>query len=210
MPDDRANNAMCPYCIGKGRDPFHKGRLCTACEGWGRLPDRKEIATTEGATRTGTDRPDVAAKGREERDPPPIDRATLPTDPLEDLLRDMVGDVEVCEPSLDEECLERLRLLRRCDLIRVLAHDVDAHVVPRIREFTRELPRFLFRRYGGQEIHDRYVLTPSEIVFLGPRAGDGNGRGSALIRVPLGVAREMIEDVRLGFDKRWSAGERLG
>jgi hypothetical protein len=95
-------------------------------------------------------------------------------------------------------------------MIRVLTHDVDADVLPRIREFTRELPRFLFRQYGGREIRDRYLLTTTEIVFLGPSTDDGNGRSATPIRVPVDVAGEMIEDVRVGFNRLWSAGDRLG
>jgi len=151
------------------------------------------------------------AETNEPGDPdPPYDKHQGNRNQLEDVLRSMVGDVEVCDPSLATSSLDRLRLLDRCDLIRVLTHGVDANVLPRIREFTRELPRFLFRRYGGREISDRYVLTTTEIFFLGPSTEDGNGRSPTLIRVPVDVAGEMIQDVRVGFDRLWRAGDRLG
>jgi len=222
LPDDRLHNPMCPYCIGKGRDPFARGKLCSACDGWGRLPGKEQpeqaVATLQGTPAGdmpsrrsssgggGVDAAPGVPKGAAAAGP--HSRAPA-ADRLDDLLGDMVGDVEVCVPSLDAGSLDRLRLLRRCDLIRVLAHDVEVGLVPRIRQFTRDLPRFLFRRYRGREIQDRFVLTPSEIIFLEPRPQEGNGRESMLIRVPSSVASEMIEDVRAGFDRKWRAAERL-
>ncbi len=209
LPDTRLNNPMCPVCIGKGRDPFHKGQLCSVCDGWGRLPGEEDSGRTVDMVRAVPKQP--VAETDEPGDPDPLyDRHPGNPNELEDVLRSMVGDVEVCDPSLAAVSLDRLRLLRRCDMIRVLTDDVDADVVPRIREFTRELPRFLFRRYGGREIRDRYLLTTTEIVFLDPSTKDGNGRSPTLIRVPVDVAGEMIEDVRVGFNRLWSAGARLG
>ena len=209
LPDTRLNNPMCPYCIGRGRDPFHKGQLCSACDGWGRLAGKDGSRRTVDMVRTAPKQPIAETNEPGELDPlydgHPGDR-----NQLEHVLRSMVGDVEVCDPSLAANSLNRLRLLCRCDMIRVLTHDVDADVLPRIREFTRELPRFLFRRYGGREIRDRYLLTTTEIIFLGPSTDDGNGRSATPIRVSVDVAGEMIEDVRVGFNRLWSAGDRLG
>ena len=198
LPDARLNNPMCAYCVGTGRDPFKKGKLCTICDGWGRLPDKEPSSPAK----------DSASNGRQRQQP----TASEPrrSDPLIGVMRDMVGDVEVCDPSLSADSLERLRLLRHCDMIRVLTHDVDADLIPRIREFTRELPRYLFRKYGGREIRDRYLLTPSEIIFVGPRTEGSNGVPRAVIRVPAELAGEMIQDVRLGFNRLWGAGSRLG
>lgn len=209
LPDTRLNNPMCPYCIGKGRDRFHKGQLCSVCDGWGRLPGKEETEHTVDKVHATPKKPVAGPEERGDRDPP-YDGHTGDPNRLEDVLRSMVGDVEVCDPSLTKSSLDRLRLLDRCDLIRVLTHDVEADVLPRIREFTRELPRFLFRLYGGREIRDRYVLTTTEIFFLGPSTEGGNGRSPTLIRVPVEVAGEMIQDVRIGFDRLWRAGDRLG
>ena len=198
LPDTRLNNPMCAYCVGKGRDPFKKGKLCSICDGWGRLADKEESSPSKVSVHTGRPQPDAVA---------PEPRGS---DPLIGVMRDMVGDVEVCDPSLSAASLERLRLLRRCDMIRVLTHDIDADLIPRIREFTRELPRYLFRMYGGREIHDRYLLTTSEIIFVGPKTEDSNGAPRAVIRVPADLAGEMIQDVRLAFNRLWGAGSRLG
>ena len=209
LPDSRLNNPMCPYCIGRGRDPFHKGQLCSACDGWGRLAGKDDSGRTVDMVRTAPKQP-IAETNEPGNLDPLYDGHPGDRNQLEDVLRSMVGDVEVCDPSLAANSLDRLRLLLRCDMIRVLTQDVDADVLPRIREFTRELPRFLFRRYGGREICDRYVLTTTEIVFLGPSTEDCSGRSATLIRVPVDVAGEMIEDVRIGFNRLWSAGDRLG
>jgi len=209
LPDDRAHNPMCPFCIGTGRDPFQKGRVCAACGGWGRASSKQTPPAGEALSAARPAQPEPSSNGRGASEPSTNGPAATPSTRLEDLLRDMVGDVDICEPSLDEKGLDGLRALRRCDLIRVLAYEVDADVALRIREFTRELPRFLFRRYRGREIHDRFLLTPGEVVFIGPRAADGD-EPPGVVRVPARLAREMIEDVRLAFDRRWSAGDRLG
>lgn len=205
LPDTRATNPMCPYCVGTGRDPFHKGRLCFACDGWGRLPGP---ADPELASETAPAVPHEPARESGESVSPCGPTPQSPIE-LEDLLRELAGDVDVCDPSLDEDSLHRLRLLDRCDMIRVLTYGVDADVFPRIREFVRELPRFLFRLYGGREFRDRYLLTSSEIIFLGPRPGDGGDDSPTLIRVPAQVAGEMIQEVRVGFNRLWSAGNKL-
>jgi hypothetical protein len=129
---------------------------------------------------------------------------------LDDLYRDLMGDVDVCEPAITEASLDRLRLLRRCDMIRVLTQGVDDRLIPLFRGFTRELPRYLFRRYEGRPLHDRYILTPTEIVFLAPPREVADGESPALFAVPVGAAGEMIQEMRLGFNRLWGAGERLG
>lgn len=215
LPDARLANPMCPYCVGKGRDPFERGKLCSICDGWGRLPERRDpepVAIPAGGARAA-----VGATGPGNRVSSGGRGLALPTGvwvapavDLEKLLADLTGDVDLCEPRLAGDTLERLRLLARCDLIRVLTQEVDAEAYPHIREFTRELPRFLFRRYGGRVIADRYVLTPSEVVFLRPTGKDESSGLPSAIRVPATMAPEMVEDLRAGFNRMWSAGERLG
>ncbi len=193
LPDTRASNPMCPFCIGTGRDPFQKGKLCSACEGWSRLPGPAEAA---GVVDTKLPAPPAAP-------------TSAGADPLQELLPELAGDVDICDPSLDEDSLDRLRLLDRCDLIRVLTHEVPTAALPRIREFVRELPRFLFRQYGGRQLRDRYVLTSSEIIFVRPLDPAQADESPGLIRVPESFAREMIQEVRLGFNRSWSAGSTL-
>jgi hypothetical protein len=129
---------------------------------------------------------------------------------LEDLMRDMAGDVDICEPVLASDAFDRLHLLRHCDMVRVLAHEVEEPLLTRIRSHTSEFPHFLFRRYVGRAIRDRYLLTPVEVLFLSPRTEDGNGHQQTMIRVPATIAGEMIEDVRAGYNRMWRASDRLG
>jgi hypothetical protein len=192
LPDTRVGNPMCPFCIGTGRDPFHKGRLCSACDGWSRLPGPAE-----------------AARIADTQPPAPADPTARGPDPLQKLLQELAGDVDICHPSLDEDSLDHLRLLDRCDMIRVLTYDVQAAALPRVRDFVRELPRFLFRQYCGRELRDRYVLTTSEIVFVGPMNSGETADSAGLIRVPEAFAGEMIQEVRLVFNRLWSAGNTL-
>lgn len=207
LPDTRLTNPMCPFCVGTGRDSFHKGKLCVACEGWGRVasPEDKESA----AEPAPAAHPEPVAGTTERESTSAHVETPHHESKLEDLLRDLAGDVDVCYPSFDAESLDRCRLLDRCDLIRVLTYEVEAETLPRIREFVRESPRFLFRRYGGREIRDRYLLTSSEVIFVGPGPADGNGDSPALIRVPTDMAGEMIQDVRLEFNRLWAAGDTL-
>lgn len=192
LPDTRAENPMCPFCIGTGRDRFHKGRLCSACGGWSRLPGPAE-----------------AARIADTKPPAPAEPAPRGPDPLQKLLQELAGDVDICDPSLDEDSLDRLRLLDRCDMIRVLTQDVQTAAFPRVRDFVRELPRFLFRQYCGRDLRDRYVLTSSEIVFVCPVNSDETADSPGLIRVPEAFAGEMIQEVRLVFNRLWSAGNTL-
>lgn len=207
LPDTRLEKPMCPFCVGTGRDPFRKGKLCEVCDGWGRVPGP---AKSGQAAETTHDTPRDSAGETYEGDSASLSVET-PHHPnrLEDLLRDLVGDVDVCYPSFTTESLDHFRLLERCDMIRVLTCDVEADVLPRIREFVRVWPRFLFRRYGGREIRDRYLITCTEIIFVGPSPEDANGHSPTLIRVPADVAGEMIQDVRLGFNRLWGAGNTL-
>lgn len=215
LPDQHADRPMCPYCIGTGRDPFHKGHLCSLCEGWGRVPERKVPAPanpTDGNASVAEDGRRAAGHEGSLSRPGGVELVSPTPSPrsLEDLLRDMAGDVDVCEPFLASDDFERIALLRGCDMVRVLAQEVEQDVLARIRPFTREFPHFLFRKYLGRAIRDRYVLTHREVIFLGPRPEAGNGASEALIRVPATVAGEMIEDVRVGYNRQWRAADRLG
>lgn len=209
LPDTRLTNPMCPYCVGTGRDRFHRGKLCSACDGWGRVAGSADSGRVTDTAQTVPRVPD--GKGQEtESSAAPGGLKPGNLTELEHLLQEMAGDVDVCDPTLNEESLDRFRLLDRCDMIRVLTYDVDANALPRIREFVRELPRFLFRLYGGRELRDRYMLTSTEIIFLGPSPrGDEGDDSPALIRVPANVAGEMIQEVRLGFNQLWGAGNKL-
>lgn len=207
LPDTRLTNPMCPFCVGTGRDRFQKGKLCVACDGWGRAAGPAEPGRAAQATDAASR--EAAGEAKEGDLASPGVETPHHANQLEDLLRDLVGDVDVCYPSFTVESLDRFRLLERCDMIRVLTCDVEADVLPRIREFVRESPRFLFRRYGGREIHDKYVLTNTEVIFVGPSPKDANGDSPTLIRVPVDVAGEMIQDVRLGFNRLWGAGNTL-
>jgi len=210
LPDSRADRPMCAYCIGRGRDPFQKGQLCSVCDGWGRLPEERKESPVVPATAdsNGGSRPGAPLRSEAERELPPA--GGTPARPLESLLRDLTGDVDVCDPALGEDAFANLRQLRRCDMVRVLTHGVDDDALPRIRSFTREFPHFLFRRYMGRAIRDRYVLAADGIVFLGPRQENGDESPETVIRVPASIAAEMIEDVRVGYNRMWRAGNRLG
>jgi hypothetical protein len=95
-------------------------------------------------------------------------------------------------------------------MVRVLTHGVEEKALPRIRTFTREFPHFLFRRYMGRAIRDRYFLSSDGITFLDPRREAIVDELETVIRVPATVAAEMIEDVRVGYNRMWRAGDRLG
>ena len=208
LPDTRVTNPMCPYCVGTGRDPFHKGKLCSECDGWGRVSGPADVGRDSDTVHATPHVPAGETQESGNSDSLYVQPTRNPTQ-LEELLRELAGDVDVCDPSLTEDSLNRLRLLDRCDMIRVLTYDVDADLFPRIREFVLELPRFLFRRYGGREIRDRYLLTGAEVIYLGPGPGDGDDDSPTLIRVPADMAVEMIQDVRVGFNRLWSAGDKL-
>ena len=137
LPDTRLANPMCPYCVGTGRDRFHKGKLCSACDGWGRVADPAEAGRVADTAQAAPRRSARKASETGDSGSPRGSTRRNPTQ-LEDLLREMAGDVDICDPSLNEGSLDRLRLLDRCDMIRVLTHDVDANALPRIREFVRE------------------------------------------------------------------------
>jgi hypothetical protein len=200
---------MCPYCIGTGRDPFQKGKLCSVCEGWARVPDEEtaplpSAGRTEGSVTSRKGESEASSAGVQSGVPTARARS------LEDLMRDLAGDVDVCEPVLASDAFDRLHLLRHCDMIRVLAHEVEEPLLTRIRSYTKEFPHFLFRRYVGRAIRDRYLLTPVEVLFLSPRTDDGNGHQETMIRVPATIAGEMVEDVRVGYNRMWRAADRLG
>jgi hypothetical protein len=192
LPDDRINEPKCPPCKGTGIAPGMSTVLCSVCGGWGKLPpDPKKGATIAGPLAWFVE----AGKPR-----------TAHVQ-LTALFSSLKGRLRVCDPYYGTGSLFRLDLLTHCSPISFLTSTPDSKeraFLPRsLNEFRQQHPDTEFRIYGGEDLHDRYLLTDDEIILLGHGLKDIGRSDSFLVKLNRGLAQDMIEEVRDSFDAKW-------
>ena len=127
---------------------------------------------------------------------------------LEELFGKLSGAIRVCDPFYGAGSLARLDLLAHCSPIQFLTVKKgggEAVTLPQlINEWNKENPSAEFRIDKSESIHDRYILTANEIVFLGHGIKDPGNKQSFVILIPKKFASDMIESVRESFDQIWN------
>jgi len=196
LPDERTSLPTCPSCDGTGRKGGHLYRLCPVCQGWGRLPPEQEaVREPEG--------PLVVF----------LEEGKLRSANLEPaaIFRPLKGRIRICDPYFGIGTLLRLDLLTHCDEIMFLTQKCDekeeAIVSRAIAEFTKDCPGAKFRRYGGKDLHDRFLLVDDELILFGQGLKDIANRESFIIRLQRTCAGDIIDTVRKTFDERWKEAD---
>lgn len=191
LPDDRIKNSPCPTCISTGKFPALR-EICPVCDGWGRLPNEEEgpnvIYVAAGTPRTAHTE-------------------------LKVLFGQLNGGVRICDPYYGTGSLVRLDLLTHCSSIRFLTKKPDSGektiIGKAIKEFVTQYPQFEFRTHLGADLHDRFVLTESELIILGHGLKDIGGKDSFIIKLNRDLAGDIIDHVRESFDQKWLKAKPL-
>lgn len=132
---------------------------------------------------------------------------------IDEIGRQLVGDVLIVDKFLGEESLDLLDKLAPRGRIKILS----AKLVGNERSLRREIARFI-TQFGGSEfrlypnpshLHDRYVITNRDLFILGHGIKDLGAKESfvVVLRDPFG--REMRGQLKNLFNKRWHRSKPL-
>lgn len=188
---DQALTERCTMCGGSGRKlGYLSGQACEFCKGYGlRRPCAAEVdqAGVE-LVYIEAGKPHTARKE------------------LRELIAPLAGEVHICDPYMGDRTLANLdSLLHRGPIQFLTGSKARTRDDVLLKDYQSEHSQVEFRRHGGGDLHDRYILTQDHLVLLGHGLKDLGGRESFGIRLGKDEAEEVIETVRREFDRRWSA-----
>jgi hypothetical protein len=199
LPDTRIHLPACHACKGSGIEPGHYYTLCKKCGGWGRRERKPAIDDGEIVGPTAL----------------MIEAGTPRTAHLEvsSLLNSLTGDIRICDPYYGKGSMNRLDEIRSCTSVKFLTHTPDSReklILPTaIAEFVRERPEFVFRKYKGNDLHDRFILSADELMIVGHGLKDLGNKESFVIRLDRSLAGDLIDSVRQSFDQKWANTDPL-
>ena len=130
---------------------------------------------------------------------------------LTDIFNDISGLVRVCDPYYGTGTLVGLQALLNCSELRFLTKNPDSieartAVLPRaIREFLTEHNNVEFRENSNNDLHDRYILTDSDLVILGHGVKDMGNKDSLIIRIPAQYIEDTVIVMTQVFDQKWAS-----
>jgi len=193
LPDDPNRTMLCRPCYGLGKSIL-TGQICELCGGYG-------MVAPLGSDTTPADAPLVFF----------VEAGTPRTVHirLQDIFRQLSGEVCICDPWYGMGSLLRLDLLQHCSPIRFLTQNPGRNekqtLSKALQEWKSQHGDVEFRRYGGRDLHDRYVLAHDELILLGHGLKDVGSKDSFTVRVTRELAVDLIKDVRDSFDAKWQS-----
>jgi hypothetical protein len=192
LPDDPLLTEPCNLCVGTGIGGDSRG-FCTVCGGYGKLR-----AQTLASNR---DAPLVFFVESGQPRTAHLDLAKL--------FKEIVGAISICDPYYGTGTLYRLDLLRHCSPIRFLTKHADRneqHVLPRaIQEWNRQHGAAEFRTTTSADLHDRFILSNSELILLGHGLKDVGNKDSFVVKLPASIVPDLVSTVRDSYDRKWSS-----
>ncbi len=193
LPDTRLNNPSCPPCLGGGLSIIEaRHRLCGVCGGWGKLPSEPEgpQVILVSAGKVWDTHMEIAS-----------------------LFKELHGELCICDPYYGTRSLHRLSELIHCQPIRFLTKSADSKersfIGTALQEFTCQYPYVQFRRSASNDLHDRYLLTATELVILGHGLKDIGGKDSFVIRLGTDTCKELVKTLSQSFNKEWDRATQL-
>ena len=129
------------------------------------------------------------------------------------LFKELRGELCVCDPYYGTGSLVRLSGLIHCQPIRFLTQRADSKeqsfIGKALKEFTDQYAHVQFRQCASKDLHDRYLLTETELVILGHGLKDIGGKDSFVIRLDTNICEDVIKTLSQSFNEKWSLATPL-
>jgi hypothetical protein len=129
------------------------------------------------------------------------------------LFRELQGELCICDPYYGTGSLLRLSGLIHCRSIRFLTQQADnkeqSFIARALREFTQQHTHVQFRQCASKDLHDRYLLTDTELVILGHGLKDIGRKDSFVIRLNTSICEDAIKTLSQSFNAKWNVAKAL-
>jgi hypothetical protein len=127
---------------------------------------------------------------------------------LGEILSGFTGLVRICDPYYGLRTLDSLDQVPRACSIKFLTSKTNENglkLTGAISDFKKQRPNCEFRTAGkAAGIHDRYVVTPSQILIVGHGLKDIGGKESFIIKLEASLAGDLVTDTIASFDLKWN------
>ncbi len=207
LADPKEGAIPCHWCNGNGRKNGIYPVYCPECDGRGfRTPNlvaelAKELGVKEPAP---TDGPCVVSI---EAGKPHTAHVAVTS-----LLSTLTGTIRICDPYYGMGSLLRLAAIAHLP-IQFLTHKADGKeklTLPKaLSDFIKEYPSVEFRQHQPNDLHDRFIVCTSALIFLGHGLKDVGNKESFVIRLSRNLASDMIDQVIASFDAKWANANPL-
>jgi len=132
---------------------------------------------------------------------------------LGEILSSLKGMIRICDPYYGVRTLDSLDYVPKSCAVRFLTvktNESARQISGALKDFKREKPNVEFRIAADpSQLHDRYVLTPDQIILVGHGLKDIGGKESFLVQIDTHLAKGIITRTINDFDLRWNAGTAL-
>ena len=199
IADPAPRQVVCHWCGGNGRKQGKYPTLCDQCGGRG---FRNQQLESEGQESDPLVFFAEAGKPR---------TAHLA---LSSILSSLGGELRICDPYYGTGTLLRLDLIAS-NSVRFLTQQPDSKenssgILSRaLTEFVKQHPNVEFRRHATNDLHDRYIVCPTELILLGHGLKDIGNKDSFVVRLNRDIAANMIDEVTQSFDRKWAGAVKL-
>jgi hypothetical protein len=132
----------------------------------------------------------------------------------EKVIGELAGDLVIVDPYCGARTLDILRSAKG-NKVRVLTTLARAKkgVVDQfkreLKDFRSEHPSIELRDYTGNDLHDRYILSPQHLVILGHSIKDLGSKESFAIVISRGMCEEISRTLSDTFETRWQKSTPL-
>lgn len=127
---------------------------------------------------------------------------------LATVLAGLSGEVRICDPYYGLKSLDSLEMIPRTCRVRLLSgtcSDRAAAMHNAVADFKREYSNIEIGVYPRpRELHDRYVLTDTELFLIGHGLKDIGNKESFIVKLAGDIARDLLQSLRTAFDARWA------
>lgn len=132
---------------------------------------------------------------------------------LREILSQLSGLVRICDPYYGIRTLDSLDFIPRpCHTKFLTAHtnETGRQLQGALADFKRERQDIEFRLVSANVgIHDRYIVTSSELLILGHGLKDIGGKESFVIRLEASLVPDLVKETICAFDMRWNSATRI-
>jgi hypothetical protein len=132
---------------------------------------------------------------------------------LADMFADLSGVIRICDPYYGVQTLDVLEMIpATCD-VRFLTGTPSGKagsISSAISYFHKQYPHVEMRVYSQpDDLHDRYLIEQDHFWLLGHGIKDIGNKESFIIRIKSDHVSDLISDLTITFDDRWSNSAAL-
>jgi hypothetical protein len=132
---------------------------------------------------------------------------------LKNILGNLNGLIRICDPYYGIRTFDSLDSIPNSCVVKFLTQktsESERRLLGALSDFKKERPKCEFRLVDSSAgIHDRFLVTDSELLLLGHGLKDIGGKESFLIKLDNSLIPDLVKEIIASFDKRWTSAKLL-